>query len=139
MVLPPAFAEALASDSSLWSDFSAFCDCGGRVAGTVSERMALDLAARLGAAATGRRAEVTPIPYDGWTCRSASLDLIEADQRIPLGCVALLKSRAGSVEADVVPIGRGTEAEFVAVADRLQGRIALVRHEYMFAPGHIHR
>ncbi len=139
MVLPPAFAEALANDSSLWRDFTAICDCGGRVSGTASERSALDLAARLGAAATGRPAEVTPIPYDGWTCRSATLDLIEAGQHIPLDCVALLKSKAGSVEADVVPVGRGTEAEFAVVADRLKGRIALVRHEYMFGPGHVHR
>ena len=139
MALPSAFAGVLVNDSSLWSDFTAICDCGGRVAGTASERSALDLVARLGAAATGSRADVTPVPYDGWTCRSASLELIEADKRVPLDCVALLKSRAGSVEAEVLPVGRGTEAEFVAAADRLKGRIALVCHEYMFAAGHVHR
>lgn len=139
MAIPSAFAEALANDSSLWSDFTAICDCGGRVAGTASERRALDLVARLGAMAAGGRVDVTPIPYDGWTCRSASLNLIEADRRVPLDCVALLKSKAGSLEAEVLSVGRGTEAEFAGVADRLKGRIALVRHEYMFAAGHVHR
>lgn len=139
MPLPPSLAGALINDAALWDDFNAICDCGGRVAGTPSERQALDLTARLGAAASGRPAEISITPYSGWHSRSASVDLIQGDRRTSLTCQPLLLSKAGCIEAEVLPVGRGTEAEFAAAGERLRGRIALVRHEYMFASGHIHR
>jgi Zn-dependent M28 family amino/carboxypeptidase len=43
------------------------------------------------------------------------------------------------VEAEVVDVGRGTTEDFDRVKSELKGRIALVRHEYPFAPGTIHR
>jgi hypothetical protein len=39
----------------------------------------------------------------------------------------------------VLSAGRGTPEEFAALGEALRGRIALVRHEYMFAAGHLHR
>ncbi|HEY8334418.1 MAG TPA: M28 family peptidase [Tardiphaga sp.] len=139
MAIPPSIAGALINDEALWDDFNSICDCGGRVAGTPSERQALDLTARLGAAASGQKADVSVTPYSGWHCRSASVELLQGDRRTSLTCQPLLLSKAGSVEAEVLPVGRGTEAEFAAAGERLRGRIALVRHEYMFAAGHIHR
>src|SRR6202030_352856 len=41
--------------------------------------------------------------------------------------------------AEVVDLGRGTPEEFEAHRGELAGRIALVRHEPMFASGTIHR
>src|SRR5690606_29923133 len=43
------------------------------------------------------------------------------------------------LEAEVVDLGRGTETEFHAKANRLHGAIALVRHEYPFCDDTIHR
>ena len=45
----------------------------------------------------------------------------------------------GGLTAEVVDLGRGTPEEFAAHANDLKGRIALVRHELMFAAGTIHR
>jgi hypothetical protein len=56
---------ALDADTALWSDFIALCDCGGRRAGSSSERNALTLArARL--ATIGRDVRVAAIPYAAW-------------------------------------------------------------------------
>ena len=65
--------------------------------------------------------------------------LLDGDHRIPLACLPLVRSASGSVEAEVVDLGRGTEAEFAQFGPAVAGRIALVRHEYMFASGHLHR
>jgi len=39
----------------------------------------------------------------------------------------------------VVDLGRGAHSDFAAAADRIPGAFVVVRHEYMFAPDHIHR
>jgi len=140
--LPGSIAAAILSDRHLPDDFAAICDCGGRLAGTASEAAARDLIRRLGETATGRPAEIVPTPYDGWRAASATLELVEADRIVPLDCHPLVRTVAtppSGLEAEVVDVGRGTEAEFAALAPLLTGRIALVRHEYMFAAGHVHR
>ncbi len=45
----------------------------------------------------------------------------------------------GGLEAEVVDLGRGTLEDFEANERDILGRIVLVRHEYMFATGHVHR
>lgn len=139
MPLPSSLAGELINDAALWDDFNAICDCGGRVAGTPSERQALDLVAQRGATASGQPVNISITPYDGWNCRSASVELVEGDRLTSLTCQPLLLSKAGCVEAEVLPLGRGTEADFAAAGERMRGRIALVRHEFMFASEHIHR
>jgi hypothetical protein len=139
MTLPSVIAGTLINDAALWDDFNAICDCGGRVAGTPSERQALDLTAQRGAAASGQTADISITAYSGWHCRSASVELLQGARRTLLTSQPLLLSKAGCVDAEVLPVGRGTEAEFAAAGERLRGRVALVRHEYMFASGHIHR
>ncbi len=141
MSLPDALAASILSDRQLRPEFEAICDCGGRLAGTPSERRALGLVARLGEAATGQPAMRIPTPYEGWSAQEAALHLL-GDEEVELACYPLLRSvptPPGGIEAEVVPVGRGTEAEFAALAPELAGRIALVRHEYMFAAGHLHR
>src|SRR5580658_1446222 len=144
MTLPHAIAGALATDALLWRDFLALCDCGGRLAGTPSEAAALALLREAGARATGRDAVVVPTPYGGWTAQAASVTLLDGKRRIPLACLPLIRSASGSVTADVIDLGRGTAEEFAQAgtaqaATTLAGRIALVRHEYMFSSGHLHR
>ncbi len=139
MTLPAAIAGALATDPLLWSDFLALCDCGGRLAGSPSEAAALAFLRAAGTQATGRDAMVISAPYAGWTAHEASVTLLDGDRRVPLTCLPLVRSVSGSVSAEVIDVGRGTEAEFAQAAAALAGRIALVRHEYMFASGHLHR
>ena len=134
-------AEALgriSSDPALQRDFDALCDTGGRLSGTESERRAMRLVAELGAAASGVPAVSIPVHYGGWSARSARLELEGRE----LPCHPLVRSvgtpPAGLI-AEVVDVGRGTPDEFAAHAADLPGRIALVRHELMFAAGTIHR
>ncbi len=142
MPLPPAIVTRLQADPALWRDFAALCDCGGRVAGTESERRALALVRARGEAASGHRAAILPAPYDGWTLSDASLHLIEHGRRTRLTALPLLRSAAtpqAGLNAEVLPVGQGREAEFAAAGPALRGRIALVRHEYMFSASHVHR
>ena len=64
--------DATAADPELWSDFQALCDLGGRFAGTLGERAALNLLKRRGAAATGCPVRSTPVTYGGWRPRDAA-------------------------------------------------------------------
>ena len=142
MPIPPEIAAAILEDPELPHQFAALCDCGGRLTGTESERAALTLAKQWAQSATQRPPEILPTPYPGWRATKTTLHLIRNGQRIPLTCLPLLRSAAtphGGIEAEVVDLGRGTPEEFAALAKALQGRFALVRHEYMFAAGHIHR
>jgi aminopeptidase YwaD len=139
MTLPHTIAGALATDLQLWPDFLALCDCGGRLAGTPSEAAALAFLRAAGTHAAGRGVVAVPTLYAGWTAQEASLTLLDGDRRIPLPCLPLIRSASGSVTAEVVDLGRGTAEEFAQVGTALAGRVVLVRHEYMFASGHLHR
>jgi hypothetical protein len=142
MRLPATITAALLADPALRRDFDAICACGGRRTGSASEERAQALLRQLGEDATGRQANAVATPYEGWNLRSSSLELLENGSAHPLEAHALLRSAAtppAGIEAEVLPLGRGTEAEFLAAGEALRGRVALVRHEYMFAAGHIHR
>lgn len=123
----------------LWQEFAQICDCGGRQSGTVSERRAVALLARLGAQATGVAPRIVPTAYRGW--RATAVRLEDADGRShPV--TPLLRSAPtapGGRWFEVVDLGRGTRADFVAAAARIPGRAVLVRHELMFSADTIHR
>ena len=60
----------------------------------------------------------------------------------PLDCHPLIRSAPTGphgLDAEVIDLGRGTPEEFAAHRGEIAGRITLVRHELMFAPGTIHR
>lgn len=123
----------------LWHAFTQICDCGGRQAGTESERRAVALLARLGAEATGVDCRVVPTHYRGWQAMAARLEDGEGRSH-PV--TPLLRSAAtvpGGQWFDLVDLGRGTRADFTAAADRIAGRAVLVRHELMFSADTIHR
>jgi hypothetical protein len=120
-------------------DLDAICACGGRLCGEDSERAAVALLARLGAEATGVPARTELVAYDGW--RALDVSLTGSDGRTypahPL--VRSAPTPPEGLEAEVIDLGRGTPEEFDAHRDEIAGRIVLVRHELMFAPGTIHR
>ena len=127
--------------TDLWSDLAELCAFGGRFCGTPSETRAREylrerLAAATGAPVTGRR-----IGYEGWQRESCRLARLGAGAP-PLHGTSLVRSPAtpaGGLEAEVVDLGRGTLEDFRVNEADIDGRIVLVRHEYMFASGHVHR
>lgn len=126
----------------LVDDFHALADCGGRFAGTESEARACAwLRERLEAAA-GRPVIEHRFDYDGWWRERTALALPGDGSPRPLAAHALVCSPPtppGGLEAEVVDVGRGTAAEFDLAAPDIPGRLVLVRHEYPFASGTIHR
>ena len=98
MRLEPAFTQRIANDGALWRDFEAICDSGGRLAGTESERRAVELVARLGSeAAGGVPGRFLPVPYEGWKATRAELRLADGAQQschIPW-CVRPQRPKAG--------------------------------------------
>jgi hypothetical protein len=128
----------LAEDRQLWADFNALCDCGGRQAGTPSEKRALDFVHGR-QQAVDSRARIDPVSYVGWRCSEASLAL---DDGAELACNPLNGSQftaADGVSAEVLDLGRGAREDFERNAREIAGRFVLVRHEYMFTAAHVHR
>jgi hypothetical protein len=134
---------ALAADARLWSDFEALCDCGGRVAGSESERRGLALVERLLGNAGGGEASSETVPYAGWQGRGASLEIVRPrGVVVPLVANPLVGAQptpAAGVTGEVIDLGRGTPEQFAQSRADIAGRIVLVSHEYPFAAGHIHR
>src|SRR5262247_3068976 len=126
------------SEPLMWADFQALCDLGGRVAGSASEAAALAFARERLAAVPGARVRDDPVDYPGWRCRTAQL--VSAMTGVSFPCTPLLgtASTAGVV-ADVLDLGLGRHEDFERHAHVIRGRVVMVRHEYPFAPGHLHR
>ncbi len=128
----------VAADRALHEDFQALCATGGRFAGTESEAAALDLLEeRLHT--TGARPVRERLDYAGWRRIGAR---VEVPNGTALDAVALVRSPATPPEgltAPLLDLGRGSPEDFAARAAGIPGAIVLVRHEYMFASGTIHR
>ena len=142
--------RSLEADEGLLADFNTICDFGGRRAGTESERRALawlrgKMSAMGAAAGSGGPAlfRSEPVTYAGWTPGPCSLSLVDDKTAgTPLVVNPLLGAQSTPPEglvAEVIDLGRGTEEDFARHAGALKGRIALVRHEYMFSSTTIHR
>jgi Zn-dependent M28 family amino/carboxypeptidase len=129
----------LESSRRMLSDLAMICDCGGRLAGTESERGATALLEKLGAEATGTACQSQTVPYIGWRATKAVLSGPDGKS---LACHPLVRASPtppAGLEAEVLDLGRGTPDEFAAHASEIPGKIVLVRHELMFAAGTIHR
>ena len=126
---------------NVMKDFAAICDTGGRFAGTQSELAARELLARRLEEIAGAAPQRLPVDYLGWSRGEAVLERLDgAGGTYP--CVSLVRSPATPAEglsAELVDLGRGTEEDFAAAGEAIAGRVVLVRHEYMFAPGTIQR
>jgi aminopeptidase YwaD len=126
------------SDPQMWADFLALCDLGGRLAGSASEAAALDFVEKRLAAMPGATFRTEPVEYPGWRCRTAQLT--HAVTGVPFPCTPLLGTAAtAGVVAEVLDLGLGRPEDFERHANRIRGRIVMVRHEYPFATGHVHR
>jgi aminopeptidase YwaD len=137
-VTDAASSPDLKADPQLWADFQALCDLGGRLAGTASEAAALDFARARLAAVPGASVREDPVAYPGWRCRTAQLT--DARTGVAFPCTPLLGTAiAAGVVAEVLDLGLGRREDFARHANRIGGRIVMVRHEYPFAPGHVHR
>ncbi|RIJ76402.1 hypothetical protein D1871_13365 [Nakamurella silvestris] len=126
--------------ADLVDDLHDLCDTGGRVAGTDSE-----LAARALLKDKLRQisdtATIHTFPVSGRVTLDHSVQLIDATGPVTLQTTALLNSPAtdGPIDLEVVDLGRGTRGDFEAAASLIPGRAVLVRHEFPFTTGHIHR
>jgi len=126
------------SDPLMWADFQALCDLGGRVAGSASEAAALAFVRGRLAAVPGAKVRDDPVDYPGWRYRTAQLT--NAMTGVALQCTPLLgTASAAGVVAEVLDLGLGRVEDFERHANRIRGRIVMVRHEYPFASGHVHR
>jgi hypothetical protein len=134
-----AALDGLAHDPDLSADFAALCDCGGRFAGTPGEVAARRLLLDRGAAATGRPGQRLPVAYGGWRTVRAVLGLPAGGSAPCHPLVRTVATPPGGLVAELVDLGRGTPEAFAERAAEIRGRIVLVRHEYMFATGHLHR
>ena len=138
--LDQRLADRIASDSGLWRDFNDICDCRGRLAGTESEKRAFALLReRVKAASPANSGRSIPVPYGGWRARKATLRLADGTFAACHPLVRTIATSKDGLTAEVIDLGRGTPEEFEAHAPDIAGRIALVRHELMFAAGTIHR
>jgi aminopeptidase YwaD len=124
-------------DPRTWEDFQELCNLGGRLAGSASEAAALAIARLWLAAVPGAEVRADPVVYPGWRCRSAQLT---GATGASLQCTPLLgTASAAGVVAEVLDLGLGRNEDFEQHAGRVRGRIVMVRHEYPFATGHVHR
>lgn len=123
----------------LSADLKAICDTGGRLTGTPSETEAVALMKTLGRRATGVDPVVQSFPYGGWKALAASLELADGSLHACHPLVRTVPTSSAGLTAELVDLGRGTEADFAARAGRIPGRIVLVRHELMFSADTVHR
>jgi aminopeptidase YwaD len=78
------------------------------------------------------------VEYPGWRCRTAQLT--NAMTGVSLQCTPLLgTASAAGLVAEVLDLGLGRAEDFERHASCVRGRIVMVRHEYPFATGHVHR
>ncbi len=113
-----------------WDHLEALVDVGSRMAGSEGEREGAELTREALSAVGARNARLEPFEIQGWSRGGSSIET--ADER--LGCIALPRSPAETVEGELVDVGYGLPAEFEA-AD-LEGAIAVVRSD---VPAHYDR
>src|SRR5258708_25620240 len=114
MILSPDLMGRIAADPDLTRDFEALCSFGGRLAGSESERLAMDFVAERGARASGVSCQTLPVNYGGWRVLRAELRL---DDGSPAACHPLVRSVATPSEgltAEAVDLGRLTPSGFAA-------------------------
>src|SRR5258708_8462921 len=127
-------------DPELWPGFLALCAFGGRLTGEPGEIAWRDWAAKRLAAIHPGGVSREPTPYVGWTCSDARVLLLPEGE--PLEANILLccgDTPPEGLDVEVVDCGRGTPDDIRGVGARLTGRAALVRHDYMFGSGTVHR
>src|SRR3981081_1860605 len=117
MILSSDLMGRIAADPDLTWDFETLCSFGGRLAGTESERLAMDFVGERGARASRVPCQTLPVNYGGWRALRAELRLTDGSRA---ACHPLVRSVATPSEgltAEVVDLGRGTPEESRAPRD----------------------
>ncbi|CAM3842532.1 hypothetical protein BOTU111922_08300 [Bordetella tumulicola] len=116
------------------------CGFGGRLSGTGQDKAAMDWAlSRL--RDIGPDIRLLSVPYDGWRRLSSNVILL-GETPLHLDCMPLLRSASTEptgLESTIIDLGAGRPADFERAGDAVRGKVVLVRHEYPFAPDHVHR
>src|ERR1700744_2588863 len=139
MRLPLDVFARIAADGTMAEEFAALCNFGGRLAGTESERAAMEYVAKRGSLASGVPCTSLPVSYGGWRAVKAELRLSNGGLAACHPLVRSTPTAAGGLKGEVIDLGRATPEEFEAHREEIRGRIVLVRHELMFVAGTIHR
>ncbi len=101
-------------------------ECNGRFAGSDDYRRAADMVAAWWRGAGLSDVRLEPFPFTAWARDSASLTLtMPATRSYP--CLALPYAPSCDLEAEVIDLGCGTEAEVARAGEALHGKIALVQ------------
>ncbi|GFG50711.1 hypothetical protein CQY20_17795 [Mycolicibacterium agri] len=127
------------SVDNLTADLLALCRIGGRLAGTPGETAAREyLTARL--AECTKNVYFHEFSFSGRIPVDSEVSIVEpSPAAVPsIGLVNAPATPTGGLTAALVDLGRGAPADLERAPD-LTGKAALVRHEYMFTSGTVHR
>src|ERR1700737_5528868 len=114
MILSPDPMGRIGAEPDLTRDFETLWWFGGRLAGTESERLAMDFGGERGARASGVSCQTLPVNYGGWRALRAELRLADGSRA---ACHPLVRSVATPSEgltAVGVDPGRDNTEEFAA-------------------------
>lgn len=100
-------------------------DFGSRFGGTEGERQAAEfMKAKLEAYGL-QNVHLEPVEYLGWRRGEVTLEILSPLQ-MTLPCITLPHAPAADLEASIVDVGDGSEADFERLGDALKGKIAMV-------------
>ncbi|HIQ05668.1 MAG TPA: M28 family peptidase [Anaerolineae bacterium] len=102
-------------------------DCGSRFAGSDSERCAVNLITRLWQEYGLSNVHTEPFPFTAWKRGTASLEMISPARR-NYPCIALPYAPMCDLEAEIIDLGYGLEADFQQAGDAVRGKIALIKN-----------
>ena len=104
--LDARIAAELGADRGLWRDFNDICDCGGRLAGSESEKRAFALLReRVRAASPANAGRSIPVPYGGWRAKRASLRLADGTLAPCHPLVRTIATPRDGLSAQVIDLG----------------------------------
>jgi aminopeptidase YwaD len=119
--------EIYASDAAV-RNLERLCqECGGRFAGSEDYRRAAEMVAEWWREIGLANVRLEPFPFTAWERGSASLSLISpAVRRYP--CLALPYAPACDLEAEVIDVGFGLDADIKRAGKAIRGKIALAKN-----------
>ncbi len=131
--------DVASQDSALMHQFLTVCSFGGRRSGSGQDEQALQWVSEQMQNA-GYMMQTVSVPYEGWHCSQARLQLKSNGQALALH--PLLRSASTpeqGVELSCVDLGAGRVADFERLGAEIEGKAVLVEHEYPFSATHLHR
>ena len=116
----------LSVSPELWNNLTYLCDaCNGRFAGTEDERRAGDYVMARFQEYGLKNIAAEPFEMRGWERGEAYLTLLDGGRAIEQPCLALPGTQPCDLEAEIIDLGQGTEADFQQSGSAIAGRIVL--------------